>query len=569
MTGPGHAGDGELLRYSDGELTPAEARQVRAHLDSCWQCRAELGEIEGAIRRCVRYRKDDLPERMPVPPAPWMDIRVRMAELDQVLAGRPWHARIWEEASAAFVRQRAWAGAVAVALVAALLVNQLRNAPAVQAAELLDRAIRAQETRIAGVEVKPRRIEIRTGSRRSVRTVGAGAKAASDGSLAAVEPLFARARYDWNDPLSASSYAHWRDALPEKRDEVTAVRDAAAPGREWYRVRTTTNANFLHSATLQLTAEDLRPVEAAFEFVSQDRVEISDLGPADSLTGIRPAESPPAVSPAVVSPIETARVAEIERPATPGEELAVWVALHRMGADLGEPIAVSREGGRVVVRGFGLNAAVGQRIASELAGNDRAVFETANAGADPAVADLRRGMAVQSASAARQGAQWQSEIEAKLGGRAEYDEFVDRLLSSEDRLMLRVHAVRRLAERFGPAEVAGLSPTDRGVLESMLREHGRAAEAEAAAIEERSRPVLQALGAHAAAIPALSAANWQESAGEMLTEARRAESLVAAMLGGVTAGSVDGPVEELPTRLLSATAALRLRASEFLRATIP
>jgi predicted anti-sigma-YlaC factor YlaD len=50
-----HAGD-LLSALLDGELTPDEERSVRAHLDQCAECRAELQLISGA-RTLVR----DLP----------------------------------------------------------------------------------------------------------------------------------------------------------------------------------------------------------------------------------------------------------------------------------------------------------------------------------------------------------------------------------------------------------------------------------------------------------------------------------------------------------------------------
>jgi hypothetical protein len=50
-----HPGD-LLSAYLDGELTPREAEGVRAHLDTCAECRSELDYISGA-RTLVR----DLP----------------------------------------------------------------------------------------------------------------------------------------------------------------------------------------------------------------------------------------------------------------------------------------------------------------------------------------------------------------------------------------------------------------------------------------------------------------------------------------------------------------------------
>src|SRR5580698_9859314 len=40
-----HISDQDLLRSADGELTGSRARQVRAHLASCWSCRTRLPEL--------------------------------------------------------------------------------------------------------------------------------------------------------------------------------------------------------------------------------------------------------------------------------------------------------------------------------------------------------------------------------------------------------------------------------------------------------------------------------------------------------------------------------------------
>ena len=46
-----HLDDGALLRHLDGELEPAEAGNVEAHLAACARCRAELDAIAAAANR--------------------------------------------------------------------------------------------------------------------------------------------------------------------------------------------------------------------------------------------------------------------------------------------------------------------------------------------------------------------------------------------------------------------------------------------------------------------------------------------------------------------------------------
>ena len=53
-----HPDDGLLLRYLDGELPGRKARQVRTHLEACWQCRTQSEELQNVIGECVRYRKN-------------------------------------------------------------------------------------------------------------------------------------------------------------------------------------------------------------------------------------------------------------------------------------------------------------------------------------------------------------------------------------------------------------------------------------------------------------------------------------------------------------------------------
>ena len=69
-----HPEDGLLLRYLDGELPGRKARQIRSHLEACWQCRAEAEELQSVIGECVRYRKNVLAPGLPPPPEPWRSL---------------------------------------------------------------------------------------------------------------------------------------------------------------------------------------------------------------------------------------------------------------------------------------------------------------------------------------------------------------------------------------------------------------------------------------------------------------------------------------------------------------
>src|SRR5437660_8727144 len=90
----GHPDGEQLLRYADGEAPAGAAAEIRSHLEACWQCRAELEELQKTVGECVRYRKNVL-QRHLVPPAPWADIYRGFAEVDAALD----RASFWERAA--------------------------------------------------------------------------------------------------------------------------------------------------------------------------------------------------------------------------------------------------------------------------------------------------------------------------------------------------------------------------------------------------------------------------------------------------------------------------------------
>src|SRR6476660_6170425 len=92
-----HPEESLLLLYLDRELRSRQSRQVKKHLEACWQCRTELEALQNAVADCVRYRKNVLGPHLPPPPAPWADLYRGFAEIDAAAAGESWMAR-WSRA---------------------------------------------------------------------------------------------------------------------------------------------------------------------------------------------------------------------------------------------------------------------------------------------------------------------------------------------------------------------------------------------------------------------------------------------------------------------------------------
>jgi len=258
MSHPEHE---QLLRYADGESTTRSAGQIRSHLEACWQCRAELEELQKTVGECVRYRKNVLLRHL-VPPAPWTDIYRGFADVDAALERASFWERVARLIQAPLHNAKRGAPVVVALTVLCVLFYRFQQTPSVQAAELLRKAIAAAD----GLPQKPRRIQIRTRDHSLTRVAGA----ADTDALRSLQVMFQAAHYDWADPLSAKAYQAWRDRLTDKEDAVVEERDA-------YRIRTRTGSGELIAATLTIRIPDLRPVEERLEFRNREWIEITEL----------------------------------------------------------------------------------------------------------------------------------------------------------------------------------------------------------------------------------------------------------------------------------------------------
>jgi anti-sigma factor RsiW len=85
-----HPRDEEFLLTADGELSGRRAPRVRAHLASCWDCRARMAEIEETIADFARvYCRHFGPELPPIDGAR-AQLKTRLAELAGKLRADSW-----------------------------------------------------------------------------------------------------------------------------------------------------------------------------------------------------------------------------------------------------------------------------------------------------------------------------------------------------------------------------------------------------------------------------------------------------------------------------------------------
>ena len=308
--------------------------------------------------------------------------------------------------------------------------------------------------------------------------------------------------------------------------------DAIASQPNSYDIKTTTEDSELLSATLKLRTTDLEPVEGRFEFRNRDWVEMTELvdqqtNPASTVagtTGGMPRQ--PGVPPGPLNvPAETAE------PSAFSEELQVVSALHQLGADLGDPLEISREGRQVLVSGTGIPPQRQQQIHGLLDRLPHVVVRFDDP-AFPASATPVQSEPATRDAAGPEKSTYPARIEERLGGRPQFERFSSSVLDWTDSAMTRAYALRRLAQQFSAAAENQMTAEDRRTLRKLGREHLAAFAKDAQRVANTVKPVLTGMGAGTAQIEARpEPTDWQSASEDLLASARRAETLLAVVLG--------------------------------------
>lgn len=506
-----HAADPLLVQLADAELTPKEALSVQRHLEGCSACRERFREIQQHLAAYDDFHHRVLKPALPPPPKPWPELAA------------PRHPMV----------PARYLAIAAMLLLGLFTIYRLTRPARVSAAELLTRAASVQ--RPAGIK---KRIRVQAGGRTFVRPAVYRGAARNDANPE-LRLLFQSARYSWDDPLSVQSYVSWRSQLSDLRDEVADAGTA-------YIIRTTTSQGALAEAALTLSRHDLQPLQSTLHFRSGGVVEIT---PTEEMLLAETPLEPPSTVRQEATPQATPACA-------PAQQLRALSALHRIEADLSEPIELQCESGRLLVTAIGLPSARQRQLLDALSSVpavDLRFEEPRARSAAPAAAGPETGAVLTS--------QLLAQLEVSLGGRAPLEQFVDRALDSSDAILTRAHALRSLADRF-PADIeTALSPEERQTLRAMASDHLRVLTVRFS--ELRS---LLAAGFPAVAAPEREAplppTSWQVTVHSLFAATKGLDELLNALLAP-SANQPAADVDDLPDALhaldvQSATLAKRL-----------
>jgi Putative zinc-finger len=483
MTEYAHPEESVLVSLADGELSRETAAEIERHLETCAGCSVTFHQLRGELAGYDRFHRETLKPQFPAPPRRWADLDP-LLDLMQPAPKRRWRAPLL---------------AIAASVLAGIVVVHNLDRPDTD--DLLRRATAAESP------TRPRP-PLRFRTRDGVFVRPAVLIREAGDPYAGLRAKFVAARYSWEEPLSVRSYAAWRNQLSRKKQSVSA-------SPEGYEIRTTTTQGPLVEATLALRAQDLHPVRGTLRFEPADVVEMSEVeeSPALAAKPAAPGRSAPTPTPAAKAP-------ELGLE----DELRVIAALHAAGADLGEPIELRPEDGRMQVIATGMDARRQEQLRNALSTVPNVDLRFVQPNARP-LATPAEGPAETSS---RQPAPLLAELEARLGGRASVEQFIDSALQSSDAVMARAHALRNLAARFPPS--AALSSSSRAQVDYIARDHFEALRAR----QSELRSIL------AAAIPSLvppsgdtspaRRLSWYAAVDALFPAARRVDETLNALL---------------------------------------
>jgi hypothetical protein len=506
MTETWHPDESQLVPLVDGELHPAEATRLEQHVARCPECRDKVAayrSLYGVYRSTVRATA-------PTPPQPWADLRSKFHELD---AGR-----VLSRRQPSFRVNRRWMAVAASVLIGALVVK-LATDTKLSAAELL-RSASAAEVRSTPTK------KIRVKTRKAIYV-----RPATRGAESELASLFRRANYNWDEPLSARSFAAWRDALPQKDDTVRVLNQTEWGRERFYRITTSTPQGELAEASITIRAADMRAVQEELKFRNDELVEITEAGETVETPSAVPSAPPDALA-------DQPRPAA--RPVTASDELKVVAALHAIGADLGDPVEVKREPERIVVSSLAtdperqaqLRSAVGSLHGVQLQFEQPEMVRSAADSRRPAEAEGPKPSALL------------ERLTATLGSRNTVENFTNHVMDLSEAALARAAALRSLAVRF-PAEVEStLSEADRTVLQGIRATHSKHLLAGVRQLNDVIQPVVKPPQTGAIAFE-----DWQTGTASVLKAAQDVDRTITNSLAGA------GPVEDPDTALRQLAAA--------------
>jgi hypothetical protein len=574
----------KMLAYIDGELSKSEMRVAEEHLHSCWTCLTEVERLKGDIALILDAQKEQFAPALPPPPKPWVSFEALIARNSQKPPQSSWMPMNLFTRSL-LKPARVFVSSVVVAGLVILAYSVLRS-KTVSAKEVL-RRVEIAETRRAKItkdqvireRVRVRRITHGPNQSQSATVDTWKSSTAtywnvpSDGSSAAD----LKAEYSVHGipaclPLSADSVVSWGKAAggAPTLSQQGSYMDVSFAGPSSGAKGTVEQVSLLvEPDTWQVKQMTLEFPDESFEVTEDDYAVVpTSAVPVDLLAYLEPEALPSPVSPSVSGVSASALhppMVNLDK-----AELNVFVTLHSLKADLGEPVTVTRSRQAVQVGVWQLPAERQIELNAALAGQPGVQVEFTA----PRVSFSNRVIASATVPApVTNGAPVHIDVESggddqrllKFFGSPEREQdFTNEVLATSTAILSHLYSLRNLQEQFAPERTQSLAPAEQAQLHALIQDNATAISTNLDVLLRQLMP----LDINFSITPCTSSVapapvNWQSGSLEALETARVVDHLLRALLTTSRAPAVpDSALPKIDENLCKLRAELsNLRAA--------
>ena len=463
--GESHPDESQILLALEHELPPDGIAEIEEHLGQCWSCRARSEEMQRGILAFVEYRENRYLPSLAEPPNEFRgfpgELRKSVVEIEP--PGAATRLRRVLQSLLTFPVYVRWSTAVALTAILALLWAQVFNPAFVSANELLTRAIAAQNPTVPANGSAPRRktvrqrVQIRSGTRTVVRTFEWTLGDTRNQSRWGLQEDLDK----WDRPLTAESFAEWRNSLASKSDDVTR-------SQHMLTLTTTPQTGPIKQASITVRATDFHPLDQRILFSDEQELDFLELG-FEVADEVAPTAQP--------APQQTPSPAPGQNVKPRGNldeiELAVRYKLFTNKLDIGEDLQISQTANEVMVAGVASSKERAEAIVSFLAGmEDVRVEVTSPQGGNVSTLPAdSAGTTTKDTRVAAAPPLGEALLSKEFPSSNERAYFVNAWLTASDEALSHVWAVKQLADRYSESEESRLSPGSRDKLREMLRVH--------------------------------------------------------------------------------------------------
>jgi hypothetical protein len=541
----------QMLAYLDGELSKSEMNRADDHLHSCWTCRSEVERLKADIATILDAQKESFSPALPPPPHRWASFETLLARSAPAQPVPLWtRFTVYLRAALSPVRTVVVSGVIAVLLVFGL--SLFRSMP-VSAKEVLRRVQIAdtKRTAITKDQVIRERVHIRKSTRGRNETELANVDTwksptaaywnmREDDSVAAD----LAAQYKAHDipvglPLSAASVDSWgrlaggNPTVSQQGSDVGVSFAGSGSGAEGSIERVNL---LIQPQTWQVKQMTLEFPDASFE-VTEDDFSVVPMSaiPTELLAHLEPGSIPPQMLVKSVAHRMAGSVANSVRVPMVNldkAELEVFATLHRLNADLGEPVTVTRSDRDVQVGVWQLPADRQDELRSALADKPGVQVELAAPRATVAKATVPLPPRPPSGPLHIAVDSGDDDRLFKFFGSAEKEqEFTGQALATSTAILSHLYALRNLQGQFPPEREQALAPAERAQLSALVQDHTTAISTNLDALKTQFAPLDANFNVAPSASPVNSvAANWQGGSLEALETARVIDHVLRALL---------------------------------------